>query len=72
MAACPLPSCDGPRLQKALYDRFRIEVPVTECGGRQYLRVSAQAYNTSDDVNALTAALQVLLPPMSLQNSRAV
>lgn len=61
MAALPLPPCDGPRLQSALYDRFRIEVPITECNGRHYVRVSVQGYNKAEDVDALVEALAGLL-----------
>ena len=57
----PLPPCDGPRLQAGLYDRFRVEVPVMECGGRQYLRVSIQAYNTAADVARLVEGLGEIL-----------
>jgi len=61
MATVPLPPCDGPRLQASLYDKFRIEVPIMEWQGRQYLRVSIGAYNTRPDVEQLTEALGTLL-----------
>ena len=61
MAAFPLPPCNGSDLQKALFERFRIEVPITECGGRQYVRVSVQAYNSPSDIDALVEALTLLL-----------
>ena len=62
MATVPLPPCDGPRLQAGLYDQFRVEVPVMEWGGRQYLRVSIQAYNTAADVARLVEGLGEILP----------
>jgi isopenicillin-N epimerase len=61
MATVPLPRCDGPRLQADLYDKFRVEVPVMEWGGRQYLRVSIQAYNTLEDVGRLIQGLREIL-----------
>lgn len=61
MAACPIPPCDGPRLQQALLDRFRVEVPITENNGRQYVRVSVQAYNKAPDIDTLLRALEQLL-----------
>lgn len=61
MTTVPLPRCDGPRLQAGLYDRFRVEVPVMEWGGRQYLRVSIQAYNTLGDVERLIEGLREIL-----------
>ncbi len=62
MAAFPLPPCDAAALQRRLYDEYRIEVPVTEWGGRQFVRVSVQGYNTADDLAALVTALRDLLP----------
>jgi isopenicillin-N epimerase len=61
MATVPLPPCDGPVLKRRLYDEFRVEVPVVEWQGRQFLRVSLQAYNTRRDVERLTEALRALL-----------
>jgi isopenicillin-N epimerase len=46
-------------LQKRLYDESRIELPIFSFPGppRQWLRVSAQAYNTLDDYERLARAL---------------
>ncbi len=69
MAAVPLPD-DLPRDVKArLYDEYRIEVPVStwpvdaalEAGERpraRLLRISMQAYNDIDQVDALASALR--------------
>ena len=62
MAAFPLPTCDGATLQRRLYDEYRVEVPVIQWGGRQFVRVSMQGYNTAEDVTALMRALGDLLP----------
>jgi isopenicillin-N epimerase len=62
MAAFPLPACDGTKLQRQLYDEYRIEVPIIEWNGRQLVRVSIQGYNTPADVDVLVAALGKLLP----------
>jgi isopenicillin-N epimerase len=61
MAAVPLPPCDPVALKAALYDRFRIEVPVTTCAGRHFLRPSFQGYNTQADADALVEAVGTLL-----------
>jgi isopenicillin-N epimerase len=61
MGAFPLPACDGAALQRALYDDYHIEVPIVQWGGRQFVRVSIQAYNTEADVSALVDALEFLL-----------
>ena len=62
MAAFPLPTCDAAMLQCRLYDEYRVEVPVIQWGGRQFVRVSIQGYNTAEDVTALVRALGDLLP----------
>jgi isopenicillin-N epimerase len=62
MAAFSLPACDGATLQRRLYDEYRVEVPVIQWGGRQFVRVSVQGYNTPDDIEALVQALENLLP----------
>jgi len=63
MAAIALPECDGERLQLALRERHRIEVPVTGQGGRRFLRVACHAYTTRRDADALVAAASELLAP---------
>jgi len=56
MVTLPLPPC-AREIKTRLYDEFRIEVPLIEWNDRQFLRVSAQAYNTRADIDALDAAL---------------
>jgi isopenicillin-N epimerase len=62
MAAFELPPCDAAELKRRLYDDYHIEVPIIEWGGRQFVRVSVQGYNTRGDVEALVEALRALLP----------
>lgn len=57
MALIPLPPCDGPSLKARLFDRHRIEIPVTSFAGRNYLRVSCHIYNDEADIDALLGAL---------------
>ncbi len=45
-----------------LYDRYRIEIPTVAWQNRQFLRVSVQAYNKREDIDALMAALAEMLP----------
>jgi isopenicillin-N epimerase len=66
MAAFPLPVRGAARdradvLRRRLYDEYRIEVPVIAWGGRLFVRVSIQAYNTEADVQALVHGLRALL-----------
>jgi selenocysteine lyase/cysteine desulfurase len=65
MASSPLPPCDAATLRRRLCDEYRIEVPLIEWpallpqggtgNGRQLVRVSIQAYNTVEDVDAAAA-----------------
>jgi isopenicillin-N epimerase len=61
MATIPLPPCDVEALKVQLYDLYRIEVPLMTFGGRQYVRISCQAYNTRADYDCLIDALCALL-----------
>jgi len=61
MAALPVPNCDAAGLQRRLYEEFTIEVPIITWGGRRFVRVSIQGYNTEADVTALVGALRILL-----------
>jgi len=62
MAAIPLPPCDQVALKTRLYDEFGVESPISVWNGRPLLRVSIQGYNTSEDVERLVAAMNILLP----------
>lgn len=49
-------------LQMLLYERYRIQVPITTCPAHpRMLRVSAAAYNDRSDYERLAAALQEIL-----------
>jgi isopenicillin-N epimerase len=61
MAAFPLPACDAEELKRQLYDDYRIEVPIIDWNGKQFVRVSIQGYNVQADVEALLTALETLL-----------
>lgn len=56
-----LPPCDAPAIKAKLYDDYRVEVPLWEVNGQQYIRVSIQVYNTPEDGAALVRALEALL-----------
>jgi isopenicillin-N epimerase len=62
MGIAPLPHSDLRTLKSRLYEEFSIEVPLTEWQDKQYIRISVQAYNTQEDVDALLEALRALLP----------
>ena len=57
MVPIPVRCRDAEALRSRLYAQYRIEVPVTQHGGANFVRVSVQAYNTPADLQALEAAL---------------
>lgn len=62
MVVAPLPNTINPEKLKAdLYDKYWVEVPLTEHNGRHFVRVSIQAYNTQQDADALINGLEALL-----------
>lgn len=65
MVAQPLPLCDGPLLQRRLYDEYAVEIPVVEHHGRPLIRLSVQGYNTEQQVATLLDALRALLPQLT-------
>lgn len=56
MTVIPLPHQDAAELQQRLYEEDRIEIPVTQHEGQNYLRISVQGYTTEADVQALMNA----------------
>jgi isopenicillin-N epimerase len=67
MGIAPLPRANLPVLKSRLYDEFKIEVPLTEWRGQQFVRISVQGYNTQEDIDALVEALKILLPQVKLE-----
>jgi isopenicillin-N epimerase len=62
MVAVPLPdSVDMVFLKTQLYEKYRIEVPLTSWHGRKLIRISVQGYNTEQDIITLVQALRELL-----------
>ena len=57
MVPIPVRCDDAAVLRQRLFDRHRIEVPVTTHGAHTFVRVSVQAYNTESDLAALESAL---------------
>jgi isopenicillin-N epimerase len=62
MVAAPLPEhIDLAALKHELYEQYRVEVPLTSLNGKNYVRVSIQAYNTQADITKLMEGLENLL-----------
>lgn len=60
MAAISVRCDDAPALQQRLFDQHRIEVPVTQHGDTTMVRMSAQAYTTAAEADALVRALAAI------------
>jgi isopenicillin-N epimerase len=58
MAPIPVPTCDAEALRARLFERHRIEVPVTQHDGRCFVRVSVQGYTVAAELDALAQALK--------------
>ncbi|MCJ7700218.1 MAG: aminotransferase class V-fold PLP-dependent enzyme [Anaerolineales bacterium] len=61
MFAARLPPVEIQSLKERLYAEHHIEVPIMEWQGQPFMRVSIQAYNTQEDVEALMEGLAALL-----------
>ena len=63
MAIMPLPAIvELAALKAALYQEYKVEIPLTLWQERPFIRISVQGYNTHSDIAALLAALEALLP----------
>ena len=71
MAAFRLPACDGEGLQKALYEEYHVEVPITSWNNQSLIRVSVQAYNEPSDLEVLITGLKDLLPEYRRARTRS-
>jgi isopenicillin-N epimerase len=68
MGIAPLPDgIDPVLLKRRLYDDYRVEAPLTEWNGRNFVRISVQGYNSQEDLDALVLGLKELLPQTTLQ-----
>ena len=57
MVSIPVRTNKAEALRTHLFDRHRIEVPVTQRGAQTFVRVSAQALNTQAELKTLISAL---------------
>jgi isopenicillin-N epimerase len=57
MVPIPLRAVDATALRQHLFEHHHIEVPITQHGPHQFVRVSVQAYNSAADLDALESAL---------------
>jgi isopenicillin-N epimerase len=65
MFSIPIRTAEPEKLQKHLFDRYRIEVPVMRQDRRILLRYSINAFNTQHDLDKLYFALQEIIAQTS-------
>jgi isopenicillin-N epimerase len=58
MIALQLPNGDSESLQRALWERYRIEVPIVGWQGHRLVRPSCHLYTWQDDIDQLVRALK--------------
>ncbi|MDZ4720001.1 MAG: aminotransferase class V-fold PLP-dependent enzyme [Roseiflexaceae bacterium] len=61
LRALPLPQCNAAETQHRLYDEYQVEVPIVEWNGRQFVRVSIQAYTKPSDIDRLVEAIAAIV-----------
>lgn len=61
MVAMPIPDCDTAALKLALYEKYRIEIPVFRWRDTCIVRLSVQGYNSRPQMDRLLDALTDLL-----------
>ena len=64
MASFMFPPCQPKDVQRRIFARYGVEVPLMPWNGRVLLRVSIQGYNSWDDVERLRQALAEVLPEL--------
>ena len=58
MCSTPIHTKDPFGLQRMLFDRYKIEIPVMVHGDRTFIRFSINAYNSQNDIDKLIEALK--------------
>lgn len=68
MCSVPILTDDPIELKEELYQRYHIEIPVTNHEDRYWVRLSIQPYTTTEDIEALYKALKELKQEGKLLN----
>lgn len=69
MCSIPIHTTTPEKLQRHLFEHYKIEIPVTRQGNRTFLRYSINAFNTQADLDKLYNALQEILLQGELANA---
>ncbi|MEO6289564.1 MAG: aminotransferase class V-fold PLP-dependent enzyme [Ginsengibacter sp.] len=66
MCSIPITTSQPEKLQKLLFEKHRIEVPVMKQGALNFIRYSIQAFNSQEDLDALYTALNEIIDEREL------
>jgi len=69
MCSIPIATDEPEKLQRHLFEKYRIEIPVMRQEKRIFIRYSIQAYNTQADLDKLYKALQEIMATTTLIKS---
>ncbi len=61
MCSIPVTTSQPEKLQRVLFDKYRIEVPVMKQGDLTFIRYSIQAFNSQEDLDKLYNALTEII-----------
>ena len=61
MVSHPLPNTVGIDLKEKLWEQYKIEIPIFTWNEQNFIRISIQVYNNSQDVESLIKALKTLV-----------
>jgi isopenicillin-N epimerase len=62
----PIKTTDPEKLKHVLFNKYKIEIPITDQNGSYYIRYSIQGFNTQEDLDVLYNALKELLEKTDL------
>jgi isopenicillin-N epimerase len=68
ICSIPISTPEPEKLQRLLYEKYKIEIPVMRHGKDVYIRFSVQAFNTIEDLNVLYEALSDIMNSSDLIN----
>jgi isopenicillin-N epimerase len=68
LVSIPLKSNSPEKLQRLLFEKYQIEIPIMQQDGQVYLRYSINAFNSQDDLDILYKALEEIIKDTDLIN----
>lgn len=66
MCSIPIKTNEPEKLQRLLYEKYKIEIPVMRLNDKTFIRYSIQAFNTQEDLDTLKTALTSIINETNL------